>query len=30
MPQTIGSTTGGMVLFNSSVTNCNPGALLFF
>ena len=29
LPQTIGSTTGGMVLFNSSVTNCNPGALLF-
>jgi len=29
LPQTIGSTTGGMVLFNASVINCNPGALLF-
>lgn len=29
LPQTIGSTTGGMVLFNSAVINCNPGALLF-
>jgi len=29
LPQTIGSTTGGMVLFNSSVIDCNPGALLF-
>lgn len=29
LPQTIGSTTGGMVLFNSAVIGCNPGALLF-
>lgn len=29
LPQTIGSTTGGMVLYNSAVINCNPGALLF-
>lgn len=29
LPQTIGSTTGGMVLFNASVIGCNPGALLF-
>ena len=29
LPQTIGSTTGGMVLFNSAVIKCNPGALLF-
>lgn len=29
IPQTIGSTTGGMVLFNASVIGCNPGALLF-
>lgn len=29
LPQTIGSTTGGMVLFNAAVTKCNPGALLF-
>ena len=29
LPQTIGSTTGGMVLFNSAYTKCNPGALLF-
>ncbi len=29
LPQTIGSTTGGMVLFNAAVINCNPGALLF-
>jgi len=29
LPQTIGSTTGGMVLFNSAVTKCNPSALLF-
>lgn len=29
LPQTIGSTTGGMVLYNSSVIACNPGALLF-
>ncbi|MEA5050048.1 MAG: DUF126 domain-containing protein [Oscillospiraceae bacterium] len=29
LPQTIGSTTGGMVLFNAAVIGCNPGALLF-
>lgn len=29
LPQTIGSTTGGMVLYNSAVIGCNPGALLF-
>lgn len=29
LPQTIGSTTGGMVLFNAAVIKCNPGALLF-
>lgn len=29
LPQTIGSTTGGMVLFNAAVTHCNPSALLF-
>ena len=29
LPQTIGSTTGGMVLFNSAVIGCNPGAMLF-
>ena len=29
LPQTIGSTTGGMVLFNSAVIGCQPGALLF-
>lgn len=29
LPQTIGSTTGGMVLFNSAVIGCNPDALLF-
>ena len=29
LPQTIGSTTGGMVLYNSAVISCNPGALLF-
>jgi predicted aconitase with swiveling domain len=29
LPQTIGSTTGGMVLFNSAVLHCNPSALLF-
>lgn len=29
LPQTIGSTTGGMVLYNASYTSCNPGALLF-
>lgn len=29
LPETIGSTTGGMVLYNSAVINCNPGALLF-
>ena len=30
LPQTIGSTTGGMVLYNSAIIGCNPGALLFF
>ena len=29
LPQTIGSTTGGMVLYNASYTSCAPGALLF-
>ena len=29
LPQTIGSTTGGMVLYNAAVTHCSPGALLF-
>ena len=29
LPQTIGSTTGGMVLYNAAVIGCNPGALLF-
>ena len=29
LPQTIGSTTGGMVLYNSAIIGCNPGALLF-
>lgn len=29
LPQTIGSTTGGMVLYNAAVIHCNPGALLF-
>lgn len=29
LPQTIGSTTGGMVLYNSAVIGCNPGAMLF-
>ena len=29
LPETIGSTTGGMVLYNSAVIGCNPGALLF-
>ncbi len=29
LPETIGSTTGGMVLYNAAFTNCNPGALLF-
>ncbi len=29
LPQTIGSTTGGMVLYNSAVMHCGPGALLF-
>ena len=29
LPQTIGSTTGGMVLFNAAVTHCSPKALLF-
>ena len=29
LPQTIGSTTGGMVLYNAACTNCAPGALLF-
>ena len=29
LPQTIGSTTGGMVLFNAATIACNPGALLF-
>ena len=29
LPQTIGSTTGGMVFFNAAVINCNPGAMLF-
>ncbi len=28
IPQTIGSTTGGMVLYNSSVIHCNPACLL--
>lgn len=29
LPQTIGSTTGGMVLYNSATMGCSPGALLF-
>lgn len=29
LPQTIGSTTGGMVLYNAAIIGCNPGALLF-
>ncbi len=29
LPQTIGSTTGGMVLFNAAIINCQPGAMLF-
>ncbi len=29
LPQTIGSTTGGMVLYNAAIISCNPGALLF-
>ena len=29
LPQTIGSTTGEMVLYNSAIIGCNPGALLF-
>lgn len=29
LPQTIGSTTGGMVLYNAAVIGCNPGAMLF-
>lgn len=29
LPETIGSTTGGMVLYNAAYTSCNPGALLF-
>lgn len=29
LPQTIGSTTGGMVLYNAAVIDCNPGAMLF-
>jgi predicted aconitase with swiveling domain len=29
LPQTIGSTTGGMVLFNAAVIDCHPGAMLF-
>jgi len=28
IPQTIGSTTGGMVLYNSSVIHCHPACLL--
>lgn len=29
LPQTIGSTTGGMVLFTASDLKCNPACLLF-
>lgn len=29
LPQTIGSTTGGMVLFNSAVNECQPACMLF-
>ena len=29
LPQTSGSTTGGMVLYNAAVIGCNPGAMLF-
>lgn len=29
IPETIGSTTGGMVLYNAAFTSCAPGALLF-
>ena len=29
LPQTIGSTTGGMVLYNAAVIGCNPAAMLF-
>lgn len=29
LPETIGSTTGGMVLYNAAYTSCAPGALLF-
>lgn len=29
LPETIGSTTGGMVLYNAAFTSCAPGALLF-
>jgi len=29
LPQTIGSTTGGMVFYNAAVIGCNPAAMLF-